>query len=215
MQMNDDNRKTVSDRNFSVSLLENLKTFLARLFSDLVRNLKIISWNVRVENQIEIPREMTISNQIDPRPELMAAIQAVKEIPEIDLSPVVAAIQALVEKPESEYPEQDDSMVVEAIKCVETAIQSLPCTKEVDMSSVEDKLNKLIDIMTPKPLPKMEMPKAVKMPVWLSEECVYNKDEELISVINHYDTMDIIEEKQEILKDGLWRKIWTRREVKV
>jgi hypothetical protein len=134
----DDNRKTVSDRNFTVSLLENLKTFLARLFSDLVRTLKVVSWSVRVENQISIPEP------IDTREELKEIVSAVKDIPipkDIDLSPVVDAVTNI---PRTEIPEFPTSLEItnqpdmeKVSASIVEAILAIPKAEQTDLSKLE------------------------------------------------------------------------------
>lgn len=124
--------------NMTVSLLENLKTFLARLFSDFGKIMKIHTWDVRVQNPTIIP------DQIDVRPELNDIVNAVKEIPEpkdIDLSPVVDAVNSI---PKTEIPAYPTEIVVSnqpdmksVSDSIVEAITAIPKADPIDLSRLE------------------------------------------------------------------------------
>jgi len=182
----DDNRKIISERNFTVSLLENLKTFLARLFSDFGRIIKSSTWKVRVENQVIIPE------QIDTRSELQNILSAIQNMPEKDM------------------PEKyDDATMVEAIKCVETAVKSIPEGKEADMSGIESKLSELIKLLTPAPMPKITKSMAEKSaPVFIGEEVVKDLKGNIIEVVEKWSDRDIASVKKTYTEDGLIKTMW-------
>jgi hypothetical protein len=133
--------KTVSDRNHRVFLLENLKTFLRRLFSDLLNIAKVHTWDVRVENQIEIPE------QIDTRPEIERLIEAVANIPEAketDVTSVVEAIKAIPETVIPDFPKPKETNyqpdIEKASQAIVEAIKSIPESKQSDLSKIEELL---------------------------------------------------------------------------
>lgn len=127
-----------SDRNHGVRLLENLKTFLARLFSDFNRILKSNTWDVRVQNPTVIP------DPIDTRPEINQLIDAVANIPEpkeTDMAPVVEAIKEI---PQTVIPEMPTSFEVtnqpDMEKVAETIVEAIKCMPEhkpTDLSKLE------------------------------------------------------------------------------
>jgi hypothetical protein len=134
--------KTVSDRNHRVFLLENLKTFLRRLFSDLLNIAKVHTWDVRVENQIEIPE------QIDTRPEIERLIEAVANIPEAketDVTSVVEAIKAIPETVIPDFPKPKETNyqpdIEKASQAIVEAIKSIPEVKPTDLSVLEKLLS--------------------------------------------------------------------------
>lgn len=209
------NRERIQSGNFSVKLLENLKTYLARLFSDLIRNLKIITWEVEVKNPVFPKDPIDYSGQLQ---DLLLAIKALPEPKDVDLSEITETLRNLLDKQFPEQKHYDGSNVVEQIKMLETAIQGLPKaypkSKDIDLSPLEKPLKELVEILKPKPMPKGQKVKEIKIPEFISEELVYNEDEELVKVIQHYDTHDTIEEKEIKETNGITSCIWTTREVK-
>jgi len=217
--MNPERANEVQRSRWMIGLLDNLKTFLARLFSDFNRMLKVNIWSVKVENLPELPE------QIDTRDHLLAILQSIKEIPtpeKTDMKPVCDMLQMLIDKPEMEFPTQDNSMLAEAIKAVEKAItgMEMPSMPEIkmekpDYSKIEKLLADIAKLLTPPPMPKMTKAKEAKLPVWQSEELVYNRDNELTMIINHYDTQDIIEKRVENWNNGVRTLTWTEETVNV
>lgn len=82
-----------------------------------------------------------------------------------------------------------------------SAIKEIPEQKETDMTCVKEPLEKLVEIFTPKPAPKVkvEMP-----PKFIHEELIYDDDYNLIKVIRHFDKMDIVEERVKTEKGYKW-----------
>ena len=195
-----------------VGLLENLKRFIGSNTTSLFNAIKGTVFSVRVENQKDY---INVSNHPDWSPFLVEIKEAIKNIPEdkeTDLSPVLNAIQKLVERPEKEFPVYNDERVIEAMKAIEEAIKGIPETS-FDTSSIEKPLKEIVKLLTPPPMPKRKKVEEVKLPVWESEEIFRDEDDEVIKVVNHYDTMDIVEEKHIKHEDGVFSEVWTKKEV--
>lgn len=191
-------QRSVQQHNRNVGLLENLKTFLRRLFSDLLNIAKNHTWDVRVQNPITSVEVSNLENYRQELSDILSAINS-QEFPSTDLAPVVEAIQCLLDKPDKEMELYDDKLVIEELKGLKTAIESLPAQmpksekqEAINLKKLEDSLEKIYEVLRPKPLPKTAQVKTEEPPVKLSEEVVTNDDGDPVMCIEHWDKFDMV-----------------------
>jgi hypothetical protein len=228
-------KERVEQNNTIVRWIENFKQFLAKLTEEALSLVRNNTYKVEVTNH---PEPMDMSGVLAKIEDLQKTVESKKEFEPTDLKTVedhLAEIRNTVQAFRIDFPEQDDSNIVEAIKTLESrfdglvgAINNMPSPQATDLTRVEQMLAGMsksfiawydhelkMKLENDRMVKKMEkeLPVAKEPPEFLFEDVIRNKEGEVIGFVEEWSDRTIRDDATFYYEDGNKKKRWTHMEI--